>query len=112
MTRDAAADLPAGLDPARARVDVLIAGRVQGVGYRFHAQVAAEALGLTGWVANLADGRVRSVAEGPKPQLQRWLVELRRGPSGARVGGIEVTWGPATDHFDRFAIRSGAHPGD
>jgi acylphosphatase len=112
VPRDTPADLLAGSRPPRARADVLVAGRVQGVGYRLHAQVAAEALGLTGWVANLADGRVRCVAEGPTPQLERWLADLHRGPVGARVSGVEVTWGPATGHFDRFAIRSGAHPGD
>jgi acylphosphatase len=112
MTRDASADLPGDPAPLRARVDVLVAGRVQGVGYRFHAQAIAQALGLTGWVANLADGRVRCIAEGPRPQLERWLQELKRGPAGARVDGVDVTWGVATDQFERFAIRSGAHPGD
>lgn len=31
-------------------------GRVQGVGFRYHAKHAAAALGLTGWVRNEYDG--------------------------------------------------------
>ena len=33
-------------------------GRVQGVGFRYHAKHAAAALGLTGWVRNEYDGSV------------------------------------------------------
>ncbi len=68
-----------------------IAGRVQGVAFRYHTREVARSLGLRGWVRNLADGRVEVLACGPPERLaalERWLA---RGPELAAVGGVEVT---------------------
>ena len=40
-------------------------GRVQGVGFRYKAMYLARGLELTGWVANLWDGRVEMEVQGP-----------------------------------------------
>ena len=107
----AAESQPATRGPAE-RLEVIVSGRVQGVGYRYFVLDSAKALGLTGWVANLPDGRVRCIAEGPRSDLERLLAALERGPSGARVAALEPSWLIATGHFDRFSIRSGGHSGD
>ncbi|MCS5639818.1 MAG: acylphosphatase, partial [Candidatus Marinimicrobia bacterium] len=44
------------------RIDVIIAGRVQGVWFRKYTQNKARELGLTGWVCNEANGTVALVA--------------------------------------------------
>jgi acylphosphatase len=102
------------LRPARpaSRLDALVSGRVQGVGYRYFVLRVAQGLGLTGWVSNLPDGRVRCVAEGSHVALEGLLAELERGPGGARVANVDATWLAGTGHFDRFSVRSGGHPGD
>ena len=41
-------------DPAAVRLDATVSGRVQGVGFRYFVLREAMALGLTGWVANIA----------------------------------------------------------
>ncbi|MEK6721582.1 MAG: acylphosphatase [Chloroflexota bacterium] len=97
-------------DPAR--LDATIRGRVQAVGFRVFAAQAATALGLTGWVANLPDGAVRCVVEGPRPMLDRFLVDLRAGPGAARVDVIDEVWSVAVGDTDGFRIRSYAHGGD
>src|SRR5687768_13846539 len=94
-----------------ARLDALVSGRVQGVGFRWFVVDAAERLGLDGWVANQADGRVRCVAEGSRAALDALIRELERGPSGARVAGVETSWLAPTGEFHGFAIRSGGHRG-
>ena len=99
-------------DPPQVRLEAVVSGRVQGVGYRYFVLGVAEGLGLTGWVANLPNGRVRCVAEGGRTDLERLLAQLEQGPGRARVTAIEAGWLVATGHFDRFSIRSGAHPGD
>ena len=97
---------------ALARLEVLLSGRVQGVGFRYFALSAANRRGLTGWVANLPDGRVQCVAEGPREDLEALLEALERGPAGALVTSVQSAWMPAVGGFTSFSIRSGAHPGD
>ena len=43
-------------------------GKVQGVGFRYHATYRAKFLGLTGWVRNCSDGSVEMEVQG-KPEL-------------------------------------------
>jgi acylphosphatase len=99
-------------DEGQARLDATVRGRVQGVGFRYHVLRAGMALGLRGWVANEADGSVRTVAEGPRPDLERFVETLHEGPPAAIVDRVVVAWGPAVGDLGTFAIRSGAHRGD
>ncbi|MGZ4354425.1 MAG: acylphosphatase [Gaiellaceae bacterium] len=69
-----------------------VSGRVQGVGFRFATQARAASLGLGGSVRNLADGSVEAVFEGPQDRVESMLDWCRRGPSGAWVEDVEVTW--------------------
>jgi acylphosphatase len=76
-----------------ARLNVLIAGQVQGVGYRAFVQRQALDLGLAGYAENLLDGRVEVVAEGLRSDLEYLLVKLKIGPAHAVVTDLEVSWG-------------------
>jgi acylphosphatase len=97
---------------SRARVEAVVRGRVQGVGFRFFVERVAAERGLVGWVANEPDGSVRCVAEGPRDVLEAFLRDLAAGPPAASVDGVDATWGAAVGGSDRFAIRSGWHTGD
>jgi acylphosphatase len=66
-----------------------VSGTVQGVGFRFFARRTAERLRLAGFAKNLADGRVEVYAVGPAEALEKFREELKRGPEGARVAGVE-----------------------
>jgi acylphosphatase len=87
------------------RLHVHLAGRVQGVGFRYFVQRAATQLAVTGWVRNRWDGGVEVVAEGPRPQLDELLETLRRGPTGAQVTTVQPGWQTATGEYPRFTIR-------
>lgn len=64
----------------------------------------AKSLGLTGWVRNLADGRVEVYACGETLQLDAFRQWLGRGPELARVMNVEYV--PAgVQEFDQFEIR-------
>lgn len=69
---------------------VFVSGRVQGVGFRWHARERAEDLGLAGWVRNLPAGRVEVWLEGREPAVEAMLVWLGRGPPAAHVAKLEV----------------------
>lgn len=90
------------------RVHLLITGRVQGVFYRATTVETARRLGLTGWVRNLADGRVEAVAEGPGDALEALVRWSHDGPPSARVDGVEAQWHPATGEFGDFDARRDA----
>lgn len=53
-------------------------GRVQGVGFRFHATYKAQFLGLTGWVRNCDDGSVEMEVQGEPEMIEDLLGYLRR----------------------------------
>jgi acylphosphatase len=94
------------------RIDATVRGRVQGVGFRYFVLREAMDLGVTGWVANGADGTVRCVAEGPRPQLEALLHLLEAGPASARIDRVDATWGLASGGLRSFEIRSAGHTGD
>jgi acylphosphatase len=68
----------------------VIAGRVQGVGFRWFAHDAAAREGLHGWVRNLADRSVEVVVEGEAESVDRLEAAVRRGPPQARVERVDV----------------------
>ena len=67
----------------------LVVGKVQGVGYRYFARQAAQALGVRGWIRNLPDGSCEVQVAGDAELLERYKDELLRGPRGARVESID-----------------------
>jgi len=94
------------------RLEAVVRGRVQGVGFRYHVVREARRLGLAGWVSNEHDGSVRAVAEGSPEALDRIEDLLRTGPPGSIVDGVSLVRMPATGRFDGFEVRSAAHSGD
>ena len=59
-----------------------VAGRVQGVGFRYFVARSARGLGLSGYVRNLPDGTVEVAAAGSRAALERWQRCSRRGLPG------------------------------
>jgi acylphosphatase len=72
----------------------LVSGRVQGVGFRYFTQAAAEKLRIGGFVRNLRDGRVEVFAVGTPQQHRELRALLERGPHFSSVS--EVVEEPAT----------------
>lgn len=69
---------------------MLVRGRVQGVGFRWHTRDRAQALALHGWVANLDDGRVEVSITGDAASVDQMLAWLRRGPASAHVEALAI----------------------
>jgi acylphosphatase len=87
------------------RARLVISGIVQGVGYRWSCRREAQGLGLTGWVRNLADGRVEALVQGTREQVERLIRWCYRGPEEARVSDVVVSYEEASDEFRDFGIR-------
>ncbi len=87
-----------------ARLHIVLWGRVQGVAFRYYAVEWAREEDLTGWVRNLADGRVEILAEGGREGLERFLARVRQGPRTARVDRCDADWGEARGEFPDFRV--------
>jgi acylphosphatase len=74
---------------------LVIAGRVQGVGYRLWAKREARRCGLRGWVRNRSDGSVEALVIGDAAEIDAFVKACHSGPSMARVDAVQRE--PAAD---------------
>jgi acylphosphatase len=79
-----------------------VRGRVQGVGFRYFVERAANELGLTGWVRNRDDGDVEVYATGDSDGLAELAGMLWKGPRWAEVRGVDETEAPVEQHRGFF----------
>ena len=83
----------------------LVSGKVQGVSYRASTVEQARRLGLTGFVQNLADGRVEVLACGDAAKIEALIAWLWQGPPAARVQSVEVQDAEAAQAPGEFTTR-------
>ena len=86
-----------------------IAGRVQGVGFRYSMCREACRLRVAGWVRNCSDGSVEALAVGDDQPLQQLIEWTRHGPPGARVDSLQIepaSTAQASDADNPFTQRS------
>jgi acylphosphatase len=76
-----------------------VSGGVQGVGFRYFTQNAAEQLRLSGFVRNLRDGRVEAFAWGTPQQLAHFRNMLHQGPRFAQVQEVREEDAEADQRF-------------
>jgi acylphosphatase len=85
------------------RIHATFIGTVQGVGFRYSVQRAADQLGVCGWVKNLRNGNVEIIAEAPKEVLAQFLEQVKMRFS-SYIRTVDVTWEPAGGEFKDFTI--------
>ena len=69
---------------------IYISGLVQGVGFRDWVRKTAIDLGLHGWVRNLNDGKVESLAQGRDQDVDALIRICHIGPPSAAVREVEA----------------------
>lgn len=101
-----AAGIPAEIvTTSNAAAEIIVEGLVQGVGFRAYVDRRASLLGVTGYVMNLNDGRVRVHAEGERRVVEALINDVRLGPRGARVEQASARWIEPTGRFASFGVR-------
>lgn len=84
----------------------VVAGVVQGVGFRNFVQRRALELGVRGWVRNLPDGRVEVAACGTQGQLATLEQYLNAGPRYSQIESVEnVKISDEVDECKTFEIK-------
>lgn len=84
--------------------EVLYAGTVQGVGFRFTVRSVATGFDVTGFVRNLSDGRVQLVVEGMSDEVAAFLDAIK-GEMAHYIRDVQEVVRPATGRFQSFQIR-------
>jgi len=80
---------------SQVRLTAWAVGRVQGVGFRWWVRANALELGLVGTAENLADGRVKIVAEGDREGCVALLDRLEGPHTPGRVTQVTYRWDQA-----------------
>jgi acylphosphatase len=84
------------------KMTAYLSGRIQKSGYRSKVVTIARVLGICGYVKNLADGRVKVVAEGEVSDLEKFAKALVMKDAIIDVTGIEKQYGEPSNDFDDF----------
>ncbi len=78
------------------RKQIRVYGSVQGVGFRYRTEYAAESVGATGWVRNDADGSVLMEIQGTEEQIDKVFMMVSRG-SYVEIRNMEAKTIPVLD---------------
>ncbi|MCK5066067.1 MAG: acylphosphatase [Bacteroidales bacterium] len=70
--------------------DIIVYGRVQGVGFRAAARNQARSMNLKGWVENNKDGSVHIVVSGNQEQCGQLIQWCRNGSGYSWVERLEI----------------------
>lgn len=87
------------------RIAFVVAGRVQGVGFRASAAGVARRLQLEGHVRNRGDGAVEGEAQGERAAIDAFVAWLRQGPPLAHVTDLQVRDLPPASGAQSFDVR-------
>lgn len=72
------------------RKHIVVSGRVQGVGFRYHAKLLANAYQLTGWVRNQDSGDVELEVQGHQEMVDKFLSQLDKNSMFIRIDDFEI----------------------
>ena len=85
--------------------NLLLSGRVQGVGFRYFAQARAVRYNIKGYVRNTYDNKVEVVCQGELDNLDKFILEVKNGPSFSHITNAEMEEVIGAPVYDVFEIR-------
>lgn len=71
-------------------IQILISGRVQGVGFRYFTESLADKYPVKGYVKNTSDNRVEVICQGESDDIDQFLKELKKGPAFSVITDIGI----------------------
>ena len=86
------------------RCRLVFHGRVQGVGFRYVSQYAANEYGATGWVRNEYDGTVSMELQGTRAQIEQVILTLENS-NYIRISQSDRKSIPTDPKEKRFRVR-------
>jgi acylphosphatase len=86
-------------------MELLVSGRVQGVGFRYFALQTAQRYQIHGYVQNRVNGSVKIIAQGKPPHIQAFIAAIQAGPTRGFVDSIERSPITAAIQYQDFHVR-------
>jgi len=89
----------------KVRVHIWVKGRVQGVGFRSHVEYNALQIDVLGWVRNVGEDGVETVAEGTRWQIDAFIDMVKQGPRFSHVDDVKVEYEEITGMLTGFTVK-------
>lgn len=86
------------------RYNIIVSGRVQGVGFRYFVQTLANRLNLKGWVKNLDNGDVQMEFQSGEENLELIMEKLKKGNGFSKVSNMKIDVLEELDKYNSFKI--------
>jgi acylphosphatase len=84
---------------------ILLSGRVQGVGFRYFAEARAERYNITGYVKNTYENKVEILCQGETHNLDKFILEVKKGPSFSHITHADMEEIKDSPIYDSFEIK-------
>jgi acylphosphatase len=84
---------------------ILLSGRVQGVGFRYFAEARASRYNITGYVRNTYDDKVEIICQGEPDNLNKFILEVKKGPSFSHTTRVDMEEVKDSPIYDSFEIK-------
>jgi acylphosphatase len=85
--------------------NLLLSGRVQGVGFRYFAESRAARYNIKGYVRNTYDNKVEIVCQEEPDNLDKFILEVKNGPSFSHVKQVDMEEIKNAPIYDSFEIK-------
>jgi len=85
-------------------VNIIVNGKVQGVGFRNFIETKAVKLNLNGYVKNCPSGEVEIWAEGIESELLHLIEYAEKGSLFSKVNKVDISWTEPSNKFIGFSI--------
>lgn len=86
------------------RYNIIVSGRVQGVGFRYFVQALAKKLDLKGWVKNLDNGNVQMELQTKEDNLDLIIDKLKKGNGFSKISDLKIKVVEEVDNNNNFKI--------
>ncbi len=86
------------------QLQILLEGRVQGIGFRNKIKKFADNKNLNGFVKNLEDGGIKIIIQGSKPDLNEFILWIKSNPGFSYIKSFHESWGRPSKKYSSFVI--------
>ncbi|SER84714.1 acylphosphatase [Salipaludibacillus aurantiacus] len=87
------------------RFHIIAEGRVQGVGFRYQAQLNAQERNLTGWVKNKLDGTVEMEVQGNEDEIESFMSSLKNLRFPVKIENLQTEEIETAENEKEFSVK-------